>query len=1188
MASGPHEDLACPRCATGNRAGARFCRECGTTLSPACPACAALTEPGQRFCDECGAALVAERRLEPAAAGAPSPEAERRLVSVLFADLVGFTAMAERRDAEEVRELLSRYFDDCRRRIDLYGGTVEKFIGDAVMAVWGAPTAQEDDAERAVRAALDLVDAVAGLGADLGVPELRLRAGVLTGEAAVTLGAEGQGLVAGDLVNTASRIQSLAEPGAVLVGEVTRRATEAAIAYEAAGARELKGKAEPIPVWRALRVTAGRAGALKSVGAEPPFVGRDRELRLVKELFHASAENATAHLVSVAGVAGVGKSRLAWEFYKYIDGLAALVYYHRGRCPAYGEGVTYWALAEMVRMRGRIAEGEEAASARAKLRDAVAEYVADPDERAWVESHLAHLLGLEERHGREREELFAAWRLFFERLAEREPTVLVFEDLQWADASLLDFIAYLLEWSRGHRLFVLALARPELAERHPGWAAGTRNTTALSLEPLAPAAMEELIADLVPGLPDELRARILDRAEGIPLYAVETVRVLIDRGLLEREGDRYRPARPIDALEVPETLHALLAARLDGLDSEERSLLRDAAVLGKTFSRPALAAVSHLPEDHLDRLLAGLVRKEVLSLQADPRSPERGRYAFLQELLKKVAYETLARRERRERHLAAAAHLEEAWGSGDDEVVEVVAAHYLDAWRAAPQAADADAIRDRARELLERAGERAGSLGAGEEARRYFGQAADLADEPVVEAGLRERAGEAAWAAARADDAEAQLRRAIRLFTDADRTHSAARVAAKLGEVEWQRGQLAQAVDRMEDAFAVLSAEEPDADVALLAAELGRLHVFSGDLPRAKERIEVALALAEALWLPEALCQALITAGVIAGFEGRMEQTLALTRHALDLALEHDLLNVAARAYNNLGDVLDRRDRLEEASAQHRSALALARRVGNHTWEAVALSELSHCLMRSGRWDEALAAVPSGHEGERLANEVAGLQTLVEIAVERGLIEEAHRVVALAESFEGSADVQVRQFRAAVRATVLRAEGRHEEVLALGDEIRFPLALMLAHQPVKRAYADVLDSALALGRLDRAEVFLERLQALRPGELPPFLRAQEARMRARLAAARAQADGVEPGFKLAAGIFREFGLPFWLGVTLLEHAEWLIDQGRAEEAEPLLREARGLFDDLEARPWVERAARAGGTADPARLAAARP
>ena len=343
--------MICSNCGTENRPGRKFCSSCGVSLAVICAACGAANDAGDRFCGDCGAALGAAVGSVPAPAIAPmvaerAGASERRLVSVLFADLVGFTTLSEARDAEEVRELLTRYFETCKRLIARYGGVVEKFIGDAVMAVWGTPVAQEDDAERAVRAALDLVAAVAEMGREAEVDGLRARAGVLTGEAAVTFGASGEGMVAGDLVNTASRIQASAEPGSVFVGDASRDATEAAIVYEEAGTFEIKGKAEPLRLWRALRIVAGVGGAMKSEGLEAPFVGRDREARLMKELFHGSADERKAHLVSVIGIAGIGKSRLGWEFYKYTDGLQEEAWWHRGRCLAYGEGVTYYALVE--------------------------------------------------------------------------------------------------------------------------------------------------------------------------------------------------------------------------------------------------------------------------------------------------------------------------------------------------------------------------------------------------------------------------------------------------------------------------------------------------------------------------------------------------------------------------------------------------------------------------------------------------------------------------------------------------------------------------------------------------------------------------------------------------------------------------------------------------------------------------
>jgi class 3 adenylate cyclase/tetratricopeptide (TPR) repeat protein len=880
--------MLCPGCGTENLEGKKFCKECGTVLAVACGSCGAALVGDERFCGECGAPVPAEA---PASATSPAareaPAAERRLVSVLFADLVGFTALSESRDAEEVRELLSRYFEICRRLIELYGGTVEKFIGDAVMAVWGTPVATEDDAERAVRAGLDLVAAVSALGQEVGAEELRARAGVLTGEAAVTIGAEGEGMVAGDLVNTASRVQSVAEPGRVYVGDTTRRATEQAIVYEEAGSFELKGKEGLTPLWKALRVVSGVRGTLKSQGLEAPFVGRDRELRQIKDLFHTCAEEQRAQLVSVTGIAGIGKSRLSWEFYKYFDGIAQLVYWHRGRCLAYGEGVTYWALADMVRWRCRISEEEQPDSALAKLRSTLEEHLLDPEERRFVEPRLAHLLGLGEHESHDRQDLFAAWRLFFERLADVYPTVLAFEDMQWADASLLDFVEYLLEWSRNCPLYVVTLARPELLERRPTWGAGHRNFTSLYLEPLSGKAMEELLAGLVPGLPASLREQILARAEGVPLYAVETVRMLLDRGALVQEGSVYRPAGTIESLEVPETLHALIAARLDGLSPEERRLLQDGSVLGKTFTRAALAVLTGLPEADLDPLLHSLVRKEVLSLQSDPRSPEHGQYGFLQDLVRHVAYETLSKRERRARHLAAAQHLSSALA--EEEVTEVIASHLVEAYQLDPDAEDAIAIKERARLALVGAGERAGSLAAAAEAQRYFEQAAELAEGALQKAELLCRAGVMAGYAGDPDTAANLIEQSIAIYEAEGDMHAAARASGKLGRVLFFTGRRDEALVRLEHAFDVIASDEPDEDIAMLAAQLSRAYWFSGDLVRAAARAELALDIAEAQGFPEPLAFALRAKGAVSFSRGHPKESFALVKQALEVALEHDL-----------------------------------------------------------------------------------------------------------------------------------------------------------------------------------------------------------------------------------------------------------------------------------------------------------
>jgi class 3 adenylate cyclase/predicted ATPase len=1122
--------------------------------------------PGQKFCGECGTASA------PAApplsrTEVDQPQAERRLVTVLFADLVGFTTSSEGRDAEDTRELLTRYFDTARTVIERYGGTVEKFIGDAVMAVWGTPTANEDDAERAVRAGLELVAAVPDLD-----PGLRARAGVLTGEAAVTLGAEGQGMVAGDLVNTASRIQSVAEPGAVLAGEATKQASESAIAYENAGAHDLKGKAEPLPLWRALRVVAARRGEGRSAGLEPPFVGRDRELRLVKELFHATADEGRAHLLSIVGVAGIGKSRLAWEFEKYIDGLLGEAWWHRGRCLAYGEGVSYWALAEMVRMRARATEDEPPEQALAKLRTAVEEVVTDPEERAFVEPRLQHLLGLTERVAPDREDLFSAWRLFVERMADQFPVIMVFEDIQWADAALIEFVEYLLDWSRSHPIYVITLSRPDVSERHPGWGANLRNFTSLTLEPLSDEAIDALLRGLVPGLPDEVLSRIRERADGIPLYAVETVRMLLDRGLLEPGESGYRVLGDLDALDVPQTLQALIAARLDGLEAGERRVLQDAAVLGKTFAPKGLAALGATSEEGLRPVLSALVRKEVLQLDTDPRSPERGQYGFLQALVQRVAYETLARRDRKTKHLAAAGYLAGDAGIDPDEIAEVVAAHYLDAYRASPDDPDADEIKSQAREWLTRAAERAAALAATEDAQRAFEGAVALADEPLVRARLLERAGEVARAANRLDVAEGYLRESFALCDESGATHDRARVAAALGMALWQHGGIEEALALMEDAFDVLAGDEPDADVATLAAQLGRLHHFAGNRRQAAERIEIALDIGEELGLPAVLASALNTKSLIV--RHHHHEADALIRQALRIAVDHDLVFEALRAYNNLMVLLDNTDHVEEIRPLIEEALALARRRGDRFWEVRLAAVLVDEYRFRGEWDTAIELAASLEvPGENVSDPIIGsmLLALARVAFERG---DADRARTLARTIDPvmatSSDIQARglallgrQLEHELDARPAEAATAALEAMRLGVELGSSGVAAEILSDLTRLAVDCSDHATAMEAV-------RLLDSIPASAHTRQLDSQLYRARANAAAAEGDDAAAADAFAVALANARNLGYAFLLAPVLYDYGAWLVATGRGEEAGPLLAESRELFAQMGAPAWLAR------------------
>jgi predicted ATPase len=905
-------------------------------------------------------------------------------------------------------------------------------------------------------------------------------------------------------------------------------------------------------------------------------VGRDRELRQIKDLFHVSAEEGRAQLVSVTGIAGIGKSRLAWEFYKYFDGIVQTIYWHRGRCLAYGEGVTYWALADMVRMRCGIAEDDLSDDALRKLQAALDEHLLDPDERRFVEPRLAQLLALGESASHDRQDLFAAWRLFFERLADTYPTILAFEDMQWADASLLDFVEYLLEWSRDKPLFVVTMARPELLEKRPTWGAGHRNFTSLYLEPLSEQAMQELLVGLVPGLPTRLRAQILDRAEGVPLYAVETVRMLLDRGLLVQDGSTYRVVGEIDTLEVPETLHALIAARLDGLAPDERRLLGDAAVLGKTFTPQALAALSGLESDRLDGLLATMVRREVLGLQSDPRSPEQGQYTFLQDLLRHVAYETLPRRERREKHLAAAAHLSATLG--EDEVAEVIAWHLLDAYRLDPDAAEGEALRRQAYDALLRAAERAASLGATTEAQRYFQQTSDLAVDPRDEATALIRAGEMALRASAYDQAESAFRRALLLNEESGDTHAAARASGWLATADGQQGRRDEAIERMEQAVAVIAADEPDADLAFLLNRLGQSYWFRGDLQEAAAVNDRALDLAEALKLPELLVRGWNTRGMIIGSR-RPEEARGVFQLAFDTAMANELYTAAGSLCGQLSDVAFRQDRYVDSINHLEEMVALWRRAGVHEW--FALSEMTHALTMLGRWDEALARLEEIPE-EQLGTEFDLLSPItgpLDIYLHRGELDSARRLLQRHAAFEHAADVQVYGCYQAGAAALRLAEGDARGAISAGTlAFETRASLGISAQNVKHGLLQLLPGVLKLGDRSKAEELLAVVEEQPPGLRSPLLDAIVSRFRGKLAG---DDPGADRHFTAAAAKLRALELPFHLAVVQLEHGEWLATRGRPEDAQLLLGEARETFERLQAKPWLERldAAAAGTTTE---------
>jgi class 3 adenylate cyclase/tetratricopeptide (TPR) repeat protein len=976
--------ITCASCGTANAPTTKFCGECGTVLAGAPPAASiAPTSEGYR-------AAAASPTNAPAAA-------ERRLVSILFADLVGFTPFAEERDSEDVRETLTRYFDLASEVISRYGGTVEKFIGDAVMAVWGTPTAREDDAERSVRAALELVDAVRSVG-----PGISARAGVLTGEATVTLGATNQSMVAGDLVNTAARLQSVAPSGAVLVGEATQRAAASAIVFEPAGEQVLKGKVAPVAAWRALRVVAERGGRGRSDTLEGPYVGRDDELRLIKDLYHATVREGRTRLVSVTGIAGIGKSRLAWEFEKYLDGIVGKVWWHRGRSPSYGEGPTYWALGEMIRGRAGLAETDDERTTRAKIATVLDGLGLNDADRRWIEPALLALLGVETGIGAE--QLFGAWRTFFERLSTSGPVVLVFEDLHWADAGTLDFIDHMLEWSRAIPLYIVTLARPELLDRRSDWGAGRRNFTSLYLEPLSEAAMRELLAGLVPGLPEAAVRAVVARADGIPLYAVETVRMLVSDGKLTAAGDgTYTPTGDLSALAVPETLTAVIAARLDSLDAGDRSIVLDAAVLGQSFTLAALAVVSGMDESVLETRLRALVRRELFGHETDPRSPERGQYAFVQALIREVAYNTLAKKDRKSRHLAAARYFESL---GTDEIAGALAGHYLAARENAADGPESDALAAQARIALRAAAERAAALGAHEQAHTFLEQALTVADDPADRAEILERAGESAVAANRNEAAERHLREAIEVRRRLGVRPDVARAIAGLGRSLSSANRSLDAVALLEPAAAEFADLASDPSVIALGGQLARAYFLSDDNRRAIAVADAVLEVAERADLASIVADTLVTKGTALAVIGRGTEGLALVTAGQEVAQANGLLITLLRAHINRSSIEPNRDP-RAALGVARSGMDLARRLGYRGMGLVLLANAAEDTIRTGDWAWGLAELDAALADELEATDrLLLLGAAVSIRALRG--EPVAEVVAkMAALGDGTKDPQV-------------------------------------------------------------------------------------------------------------------------------------------------------------------------------------
>jgi predicted ATPase/class 3 adenylate cyclase len=903
-----------------------------------CPACATENADSAKFCSECGVALVAA----PA-----SRREERKVVTVVFADMVGSTERAERLDPEDVRALLAPYHARLRHELERHGGTVEKFIGDAVVAVFGAPVAHEDDPERAGRAALAIQEAIEEMNEADPTLALEVRIGVNTGESLVALDARpelGEGIVSGDVVNTGARLQSAAAPGAILVGELTYRATQRAIEYEAHEPVTAKGKAEPLLVWRAV----GRRASfgIDLADARTPLVGRDDERDMLVAALSRVRTRSEPELVTVVGVPGIGKSRLVRELFRAADEDAELIVWRQGRSLPYGEGSALWALAEIVKAQAGILETDAADAAVEKVETTVYDLVPDEAEGPWVARHVRMLVGVRQASPREAnlDESFAAWRRFLEALAERQPVVLVFEDLHWADDALLDFVDSLPDRVSGVPLLVVGSARPELLERRPGWGGGKRNATTLSLAPLSDEETARLLSALLgtPVLPADQQSALLQRAEGNPLFAEEYARMVA-------EGTD-------PATSPPETLQGVVAARIDALPDSEKELLHIAAALGKVFWTDALAKLSGASPWELDERLHSLERKEFV--RREHRSAVAGskQYAFVHALVRDGAYGQMSRAARADAHRRIADWIESLPADRADDRAEILAHHLLAALEYSRAAGLPEGeLVPRAAKALRESGDRAWRIGALEAALSFYGRLRDLDpsvdDDPyfLLSLGL-------ALATVRGFEEEGadELERAARALAESDPA-AAAHATITRGEFVWQRGDQEGAFVYFDAAREMAERATASLDKGYAIAAVARFLALAGRYEDASQLAEQSIAAAEEFGDDELLAEGLNNRAMVRAFLGD-RRWQADSERGLELALSRNSFR-AGRAYINLGSHLsDAGADITRAEAVTREGLAFSERMGLPLtalrWFYANLADATYLR---GAWDEALA-----------------------------------------------------------------------------------------------------------------------------------------------------------------------------------------------------------------------------------------
>jgi class 3 adenylate cyclase/tetratricopeptide (TPR) repeat protein len=906
---------------------------------PACPSCGEQNSEQARFCQACGTSLAAPSR---------SAVEERRIVTALFCDLVGFTAGSDRADPEDVMGRLRPFYASVRAAIEAFGGTVQKFIGDAVVGAFGARVAHEDDPERAVRAALRILESIDDLNEEQPGLGLTVRIGVNTGEVLVPAGPTSEDneiLAIGDAVNVASRLQSVAAAGTVAVGASTYEATRLVFVYEALEPVAVKGKAEPLSVWRAVEPLA-RVGADVTRSHEGPFVGRRSELDLLRTVFARASTYAAPQLVTIVGEAGAGKSRLVGELLRDIEALPEPVVWRQGRCLPYGDGITFWALADIVKAHLGIRDTDPPATAEAKL-DAG---LSGPEgERDWMKARLGALLGLDLGASADREELFTAWARFLESTCEASPAVLVVEDLHWADDAMVEFVEYLMQRLAGVPMLLLGTARPELLDRHPRWPGGARDAATLSLRPLTDEETAQLVEEVIGhAVPAGVPAGIVERAGGNPLYAKEYARLLQDR----RDTDLAAGSGPPD---VPPTVQAIIAARLDTLAPTHRAILQSAAVIGKVFWSSAVVALDGLDEAAVDAGLLELSKRELVHRTRDTSMEGQHEFAFWHALIPEVAYQQLPRLVRADRHAALVRWLDEHAGGGSLDLAGVIAHHAvqaLDLSVASGRTSGLDDLRATARRWLTLAGDRALALDV-EQAVRFYSRALALSPEGDGERGaLLVRVADAERQAGRYEESAAAFKKGVETLRAQGDRRAAGRAAALHANV-LRHMNVAGAEAILAEGTAALEQEPPGPELVEAYAETAGHEYVLGDFPRSVEWADKAIDLAGRIGVDPGM-RALGFRGAsrcLLGDRGGLDDL----RQALSLGLRAGAGRDTALVYANLAGVSWLVEGPAASWAVYEKGVAFARRRGIAEFALITEAASLEALFDLGRWDELLA-----------------------------------------------------------------------------------------------------------------------------------------------------------------------------------------------------------------------------------------